>query len=138
MLPFTPDDARAFWRHVAARAAAGELVTLGAFTGDRLDGAVQLIVGTPPNQPHRAEIAKLLVHRRARGRGRGQALMLAAESLALSRGRTLLTLDTLAGSPAERLYLALGYTPAGTIPGYALLPEGGEPRATVIFYKRLT
>ena len=137
MLPFTLDEARAFWCRVAERAQAGEVVTVGAFTDHRLDGTVQLITATPPNQPHRAEIAKLLVHRRARGRGLGRALMLAAEAAALSRGRTLLTLDTLTGSPAERLYLALGYTRAGTIPGYALLPEGGEPRATVVFYKRL-
>jgi GNAT superfamily N-acetyltransferase len=137
MLPFTLDEARAFWRRVAARAEAGDLVTLGAFTGDRLDGTVQLVTATPPNQPHRAEIAKLLVHRRARRQGFGRALMLAAESLALARGRTLLTLDTLAGSPAEQLYLGLGYAPAGAIPGYALLPTGGEPLATVVFYKPL-
>jgi GNAT superfamily N-acetyltransferase len=102
-----------------------------------VDGTAQLLLDTPPNQPHRAELAKMLVHRRARRRGLGRALFAAAEAEARRRGRTLLTFDTLAGTGAERLYLACGCTKVGEIPGYALLPGGGEPAATSVFFKEL-
>lgn len=137
MLPFGRDDALAYWRRVLDHVAAGEVVLLGASTGDRLDGTVQLHLDTPPNQPHRADVAKLLVHSRARRGGLGRALMAAAEAEALRRGRRLLTLDTLTDNPAARLYDGLGYTRAGAIPGYALMPDGSGPETTVVFWKRL-
>ena len=138
MLPFTRDDALAYWRRILAEVEAGDTVLLGAGgTADGLDGTVQLRLATPPNQPHRADVAKLLVHRRARRGGLGRALMAAVEAEARRRGRTLLVLDTLAGSEAEPLYQSAGWTAAGAIPRYALLPEGGEPQATVVFWKRL-
>lgn len=97
----------------------------------------EVLLDTPPNQPHRAELAKMLVHRRARRRGLARALFQTAETEALRRGRTLLTFDTLSGSGAERLYLACGCTKIGEIPGYALLPVGGAPVATSVFFKEL-
>ena len=98
-------------------------------------GTVQLILAMPPNQPHRAEVAKLLVRRSSRGQGLGRALMLAAESEALRLGKTLLCLDT-ASTAAKHLYETLGYRRAGLIPGYALFPDG-RPCDTVIFWKAL-
>jgi ribosomal protein S18 acetylase RimI-like enzyme len=136
MAPFPLDAARAYWRSLLPRIAARGVVLLAATEGGRPAlGTVQLHVATPPNQPHRADIAKLLVHRSARRRGLGRLLMLAAEEVAARHGRTLLTLDT-ASPDAERLYDALGYERAGVIPGYALLPDGA-PCHTTIFYKRL-
>ena len=135
MHPFGLDDARAFWRRVIAGVAAGERVLFGALHGGVLLGTVQLILATPPNQTHRAEVGKLLVHRKARRQGLGRALMLAAEAEARLRGRTLLTMDTASGA-AERLYSDLGYVRVGVIPGYARLPDG--PLCdTVLFYKQL-
>ena len=136
MLPFTRDDALAYWRRVLGEVEAGDMLLLGALASGRLDGTVQLRLATPPNQPHRADIAKLLVHRRARRLGLGEALMAAVESEARRRGRTLLVLDTLVGGDAERLYRRAGWTLAGTIPDSALMPEGGAPRATAVFWKR--
>ena len=123
-----------YWAGVAAEVRAGRRALLVA--GD-VDGTAQLLLDTPPNQPHRAELAKMLVHRRARRRGLARALFHAAEAEALRRGRTLLTFDTLAGTAAERLYLACGCTKIGEIPGYALLPGGGVPAATSVFFKEL-
>lgn len=137
MLPFGRDDALAYWHRVLDHVEAGEVVLLGAFTGGRLDGTVQLHLATPPNQPHRAEVAKLLVHARARRGGLGSTLMAAVEAEALDLGRTLLTLDTLAENPAALLYAGRGYARAGEIPDYALLPDGRGPEATVVFWKRL-
>jgi GNAT superfamily N-acetyltransferase len=136
MLPFEPSEALAFWRGLSPGIMAGRIVLLGAEEAGRLVGTVQLQLGTPPNQAHRAEVAKLLVHPSARGRGMAALLMRAIEAEALAHDRTLITLDTLTGTSAERLYLRLGYTPAGIIPDYARLPDG--PLApTTILYKRL-
>jgi GNAT superfamily N-acetyltransferase len=137
VLPFDLEDATAYWRRVLRDVEAGAALLIGSFAGDRVDGTVQLRLEMPPNQPHRAEVAKLLVHRRARSRGLGEALLAAAEAEARRRGRTLLVLDTIAGSDAERLYRHTGWTLAGTVPDYALMPTGSEPRATAIFWKRL-
>ncbi|HET6519840.1 MAG TPA: GNAT family N-acetyltransferase [Geminicoccaceae bacterium] len=136
MLPFRHEEALAYWRGLLPAVAAGRTVLLAALIGGAAVGTVQLGLATPPNQPHRADVAKLLVHRRARRRGVGRALMARVEDEARRRGRTLLTLDTLTGGEAERLYLALGYVRAGVIPGYARLPTGplGD---TSIFYKHL-
>ena len=135
MLPFGLDDARAFWRKIAGEVAQGDRALFGATLDGRLVGTVQLGLAGPPNQTHRADIAKLLVHRSARGRGLARALMTAAEAEARARGRTLLTMDTASGT-AERLYLDLGYVRVGVIPGYARLPDGPLCDTTV-FYKQL-
>ena len=135
MLPMTRDKALAFWRKVADGAARGERVLLVAEDGQGIVGTVQLILDQPENQPHRADVAKMLVHRRARRQGLGAALMQAAEREALSEGKTLLVLDT-ADDTAARLYARLGWQPAGVIPRYALLPAGGEC-ATTYFYRSL-
>jgi GNAT superfamily N-acetyltransferase len=135
MLPFGLDDARAFWRKIVADVARGDRVLFGATLDGRLVGTVQLGLAGPPNQTHRADIAKLLVHRAARGRGLARALMTAAEAEAKARGRTLLTMDTASGT-AERLYLDLGYVRVGVIPGYARLPDGPLCDTTV-FYKQI-
>src|SRR5581483_8248526 len=133
MHDFSRAQALEYWSGVA-EVRAGRRALLVA--GD-VDGTAQLLLDTPPNQPHRAELAKMLVHRRARRRGLARALFQAAEAEALRRGRTLLTFDTLAGTAAERLYLAWGCTKVGEIPGYALLPGGGVPAATSVFFKEL-
>ena len=135
MLPFGLDDARAYWRKMVEDAVRGDRVLFGATLDGRLVGTVQLALAGPPNQTHRADIAKLLVHRSARGRGLGRALLTAAEAEAKARGRTLLTMDT-ASDTAERLYLDLGYVRVGVIPGYARLPDGPLCDTTV-FYKQL-
>jgi len=135
MLPMTRDKALAFWRKVADGVARGERVLLVAEDGGGIVGTVQLILDQPENQPHRADVAKMLVHRRARRLGVGAALMRAAEREALRERKTLLVLDT-ADDAAARLYARMGWQPAGTIPRYALLPAGGEC-ATTYFYRSL-
>ena len=130
------DGAEAFWRRVGASVETGERALLVAEDELGIVGTVQLHLATPDNQPHRADLAKMLVHRRARRRGLGAALVRAAEQTALEHGRTLLVLDTVTGSDAERLYGRLGWIPIGSIPGYALMPDGA-PCATTIFYKEL-
>jgi GNAT superfamily N-acetyltransferase len=135
MAPYSLEDAQTFFNEVADAVERGRIVLLAAFDEGRAVGTVQLNVATPPNQPHRADVNKLLVHRAARGRGVGEALMRAVEGAALARGRTLLVLDT-ASDAAERLYERLGWSRAGTVPGYALLPDG-TPCATTFFWKRL-
>lgn len=138
MAPLAAEQARGFWRLVADGVASGERILLVAEgAGGRIDGTVQLIVAMPDNQPHRADLAKLLVHRRARRRGVAQALLAAAERSAREAGRTLLVLDTVTGGAAERLYAAAGWQRVGVIPGYALMPDG-EPCATTYFYKILS
>src|SRR5215213_7354336 len=107
-----------------------------AFAGDELVGTVQVVLALPPNQPHRAEIAKLLVHRSARRRGVARLLMEHAEVEARAEGRTLLVLDTVTGDDAERLYERLGWTKVGVIPGYALYPDG-RPCDTTVFWKSI-
>jgi ribosomal protein S18 acetylase RimI-like enzyme len=135
MAGFTRDDAAAYWRDAAREAARDGRVFFAARDADGVAGVVVLLPVRIPNQPHRAEITKLLVHRRARRAGIGEALMRAAEREARAMGRTLLTLDT-ASDAAERLYLRLGWQVAGRIPGYALLPDG-SPCATTLLYKSL-
>ena len=135
MLPFTVDDARAFWRGVAEGVARGERALVVAEVDGRLRGTVQLVLAQPPNQPHRADLAKMLVHREARRLGLGALLLAEAESVARAEGKTLLVLDT-ASPEAERLYTRGGWLPAGVVPGYALLPQGGLCD-TRFFYKTL-
>jgi GNAT superfamily N-acetyltransferase len=130
------DRAGAWWSDRARLVASGEIVPHVARQGARIVGAVLLILSTNENSPHRAEIAKLLVDRSARGRGIASALLAAAEALALARGRTLLVLDTVTGSPAERLYLRLGWQAVGSIPGFAL-DVAGRAEAATVMWKRL-
>jgi GNAT superfamily N-acetyltransferase len=125
-----------YWRRVARQAAGGARIVIAGWAEARLMGSVVVDLEMPQNQPHRAEIKKLLVHPLARRRGLARALMGAAENEAREAGRTLLTLDTRAGDPAETLYRALGWQEAGRIPGYALAPDG-TPGETAFFYKRL-
>lgn len=135
--PMSMDKARAFWAGVAGAVESGESLLLVARTaGGRLDGTVQLQPAQKENQPHRADISKLLVHRRARRHGLGAVLMNEAEALARRIGRTVLVLDT-ATPEAERLYRRQGWQLCGEIPDYALMPDG-SPCATRYFYKRLT
>jgi GNAT superfamily N-acetyltransferase len=111
-------------------------IVIAALEGGRLEGTAQLIFDTPPNQPHRAELAKMLVHRRARGRGLGKALFAAVCDEARALGRTLINFDTVTDGSGERLYLACGAIKIGEIPDYALFPDG-RLCATSIFYKRV-
>ena len=124
MWPFSTSEAVVFYQKVIAGVAAGDRILLAAFDGEALVGTVQVIIGMPPNQPHRAEIAKLLVATSARGKGIGAALMAAAEEHARAAGKTLLMLDTATGGDAERLYHRLNWTRAAVIPNYAMLPDG--------------
>jgi GNAT superfamily N-acetyltransferase len=124
MLPFPIDEARQFWQGVAQGVERGERLLIVGEAEGRIYGTVQLVLAQPPNQPHRADLAKMLVHRRARGRGLGALLLQAAEQAARECGKTLLVLDT-ASADAERLYERAGWVRCGRVPGYALLPEGG-------------
>jgi GNAT superfamily N-acetyltransferase len=139
MQPLSRAKANAFWLGVAAAVGRGERLLLAA--ADAADaagailGTVQIVFAPFENQPHRADIAKMLVHRRARRHGIGAALLAAAERAALSAGKTLLVLDTASGE-AERLYARLGWQPCGVIPGFALLPGGGLCD-TKFFYRAL-
>ncbi len=136
MLPLTRAKALAFWQGVAAGVAQGERALLVAQDEQGLLGTVQLVLAQPDNQPHRADLAKMLVHRRARRLGVGAALMRAAEALARECGKSLLVLDTVTGGDAERLYARLGWQRVGEIPGYALWPRGGLC-STTYFYREL-
>jgi GNAT superfamily N-acetyltransferase len=135
MLPLTRERAVAFWRKVADGVARGERALLVAEDAGGLLGTVQLVLEQPENQPHRAEVAKMLVHRRARRRGIGALLMQAAEQEAREHRKTLLVLDT-SSAEAERLYARAGWQRVGVIPGFALLPEGGLC-STTFFYRVL-
>jgi GNAT superfamily N-acetyltransferase len=136
MLPMTRAKAEAFWRGVAASVARGERVVLAAEdAAGAIIGTVQVVLAQPENQPHRGDLAKMLVRRRARRRGIGAALLAAAERSALSAGKTLLVLDT-ASDDAERVYARGGWQRCGQIPNYALWPDG-RPCATVFFFKFL-
>jgi ribosomal protein S18 acetylase RimI-like enzyme len=137
MAPFTHDDARAAFDGFAADVERGGRMLFAAFDDDHVVGTVQVVFAWPPNQPHRADIAKLLVHRAARGRGVAQQLMARAEEEAFAEGKTLLVLDTVTGDAAERLYERLGYMRVGVIPNYALYPDG-RPCSTTVFFKVLT
>jgi GNAT superfamily N-acetyltransferase len=134
LAPFSRAQARAELEGMAAEVGRVRRLLLAAFDGGRVVGTVQVILALPPNQPHRGEIAKLLVHRSARRRGVARLLMERAESEASAEGKTLLVLDTVTGDPAERLYERLGWTRVGVIPGYALYPDG-RPCDTTVFWK---
>jgi GNAT superfamily N-acetyltransferase len=136
MLPMSRAKAEAYWRSTAASLARGERVVLAAEdAAGAIVGTVQVLLDQPENQPHRGDLAKMLVHRRARRRGVGAALLAAAERRALSAGKTLLVLDT-ASDDAERVYARQGWQRCGQIPDYALWPNG-TPCATTIFFKFL-
>jgi len=137
MHPLAPDVVAAFWTQSLAAAEAGGRVVLGAMEDGALVGTVTLNLDCPPNQPHRGEIAKMMVRVSRRGRGIARALMQEAERIARERGRTLLTLDTATEDGAGPFYEKLGYVRAGVIPDYALKPRGGLC-GTVIYWKRLT
>jgi GNAT superfamily N-acetyltransferase len=137
MQPMTTEKATRFWRTVADGVARGDRALLVAEDRDgQILGTVQLVLALPENQPHRAEVAKMLVHRRARRRGVAARLMQAVETTARQEGKTLLVLDTVTGSDAERLYARTGWQRVGEIPNYALMPDGPSC-ATTIFYKAL-
>jgi GNAT superfamily N-acetyltransferase len=136
MSPFSHQEALAFFRKVAGSVASGDTVLLAARLDGRIVGTVQLGLDTPPNQPHRADIRKLLVHRAFRGHGVGDALMAQAEEEARRRGRWLLVLDTVPGENGHRLYLRAGWTETGLVPNYALFPDG-RLCDTAIMWKRL-
>jgi GNAT superfamily N-acetyltransferase len=136
MHPLTRERATAFWRMVADGVAAGQRALIVAEDDDGVCGTVQLIFDLPENQPHRADLAKMLVHRRARRKGLGAALMKAAEATARECGKTLLVLDAVTDGDAARLYARLGWTRVGDIPNYALFPQGGFC-STTVFYRRL-
>jgi GNAT superfamily N-acetyltransferase len=136
MLPLSRERAVSFWRRVAKGVAAGERALLVAEDGRGICGTVQLILDLPENQPHRADLAKMQVHRRSRRQGLGAALMKAAEAMARDCGRTLLVLDAVTGGDAERLYGNLGWQRVGSIPRFALMPNG-DFCSTTYFYRDL-
>lgn len=136
MASLTKEEAEAFFAKIAVEVGRGECILLAAFDDARLAGTVQIRLATPPNQPHRADIAKLLVLRSARGQGIAARLMEAVETESRLAGKTLLVLDTVTGGAAERLYSRLGWTKAGIIPNYALFPDGSFCDTT-IFWKQL-
>jgi ribosomal protein S18 acetylase RimI-like enzyme len=138
IVPFTLAEARAFWQDtVLPRVEAGARRVLVAREHGRIVGTVQLDLATPPNQPHRAEVMKLLVHPEARRRGIARQLMIALEDLARSANRTLLTLDTWTGGHAEALYRSLGYTTVGVIPRYARGSTTDALEPTTIMFKEV-
>ena len=137
MHPLGRDRAIAFWRRIAEGVAVGERALLVAEDADGVCGTVQLVLAQPDNQPHRADLAKMLVHRRARRRGLGAALLRAAEATARECGKTVLVLDAVTGGDAAHLYEKLGWTRVGDIPRYALMPDGAFC-STTVFYRDLT
>ncbi len=138
MSPLPRERALGFWRSVAVGVKAGErLLLVGVDTASgRIDGTVQVVLAQPDNQPHRADVAKMLVHRRARRRGLAQAMLAEAERAARAAGKTVLVLDTVTGGDAERLYARCGWQRVGEIPNYALMPDG-RPCATTYFHRQL-
>jgi GNAT superfamily N-acetyltransferase len=138
ILPFSREDATAFWRDkVLPTVEAGTCIVLVARRAGRIVGTVQFDLATPPNQPHRAEVKKLLVHPDSRLDGIARALMLALEEQARAVGRTLLTLDT-ASEAAEKLYLSLGYVRVGVIPRFSVRPDSPELEGTTVMYKEVS
>jgi GNAT superfamily N-acetyltransferase len=138
ILPFSHDEAKSFWSdQVLPGVAAGSRCVLLARAAGWIVGTVQLDLATPPNQPHRAEVKKLLVHPDVRRRGIARSLMEAVEAEARKACRTLLTLDTVTGGPAELLYRSLDYAAAGVIPGYALNFDSSVLEPTTVFYKNI-
>ncbi len=136
MLPLTRERALAFWRRVAEDVAAGRRALLVAEDAQGVCGTVQLILDLPENQPHRADLAKMLVHRRARRRGLGAALLAGAEQTARECGRTLLVLDAVTDGDAARMYARRGWVRVGDVPNFALYPAGGYC-STTYFYRQL-
>jgi GNAT superfamily N-acetyltransferase len=136
MQPYTRADAEPYWQAVAESVASGATLLFAAELEGRVLGTVQIGAAQMPNQPHRADLKKLLVHRAARGKGLARLLMRAAEEEAARRGKTILVLDTATGSDAEAIYPRLGWERVGVIPDYALWPEGGFCAST-FFYKRI-
>ena len=136
MHPLAPEAADAFWRGSLASAERGEQIVFGAFDGKNLIGTVTLLLDLPPNQPHRAEIAKMMTRLSHRRRGVATALLRAAERAAIERGRWLLALDTAVDEGASGLYERVGFKLSGIIPDYALRPHGGLT-GTMIYWKRL-
>jgi len=136
MHPLTRERATAFWRKVAEGVAAGQRALIVAEDDHGVCGTVQLIFDLPENQPHRADLAKMLVHSRARRQGLGAALLQAAEATARECGKTLLVLDAVTDGDAARLYARLGWVRVGDIPNYALFPQGGFC-STTVFYRDL-
>lgn len=136
MKPFPPSAGKSYYEKLLPDFQAGRRLLLAAFLDGRLMGSVQLVLDLPPNQPHRAEVAKLLVAPEARGQGVAEQLMRVLEAAAYRHNKTLLVLDTVPGTPADRLYRRLGYTALGEIPNFALMPDGSACN-TVIFYKQL-
>jgi ribosomal protein S18 acetylase RimI-like enzyme len=136
MHPLQPADAIEFWQNSLASAANGKRVVLGAFDKELLVGTVTLLIDCPPNQPHRAEIAKMMTAVSHRGKGIARMLLRQAEHIAKEKGRTLINLDTAEEEGAAGFYEKLGYQRVGLIPDYALKPHGGLT-GTIIYYKRL-
>jgi GNAT superfamily N-acetyltransferase len=136
MQPMTREKAHAFWRRVSDGVVRGERALLVAEDARGICGTVQLVLDLPENQPHRADLAKMLVHRRVRRQGLGTALMRAAEAMALDCGRTLLVLDAVTDGDGARLYASLGWTRVGDVPRFALYPGGGYC-STTFFFKNL-
>lgn len=134
--PFSHADARAAFEGFAAEVAQGRRLILAAFHGGDLVGTVQVILAVPANQPHRGEIARMLVHRAWRRGGIASALMERAEAEARAEGKSLLVLDAVTDGDAARLYDRLGWTAVGVIPNYALYPDG-RPCDTTVFWKAL-
>lgn len=138
MLPFSYDEANLFWlRDIRPQVMAGNRILFGALRGDELLGTVQLITDMPPNQPHRCEVAKMIVHPRARRLGIGRSLMSHALKQAHLLGKTLVTLDTKTGDVAESLYTSLGFKVAGTIPDYAWDSNGQAKHSTTYMYQKV-
>jgi GNAT superfamily N-acetyltransferase len=137
MAPLPRATAESFFEKVVQDVEQGHRILLAAFTDSDLVGTVQVQLATPPNQPHRADVAKLLVLRSARGQGVAARLMEQAEQASRLAGKTLLVLDTVTGGTAERLYTRMGWTKAGIIPNYALFPDG-RLCDTTIFWKQLS
>jgi GNAT superfamily N-acetyltransferase len=136
MWPFSVEDARRAYEAFADEVDAGRRLLLGAFLDDELVGTVQVVLAFPPNQPHRGEIARMLVRRSARRRGIAEQLLAAAEEAARQEGKTLLVLDAVTEGDAARLYDRLGWTTVGSVPDFALYPDG-RPCATTYFYKAI-
>lgn len=136
MADLTYDEAREWFRGLVPEVASGARRLLAAYDEDGLVGTVQFVHAWPPNQPHRADVTKLLVHRRARGRGLGRLLMERLEDEARADGKTLLVLDAVTGGDAYRLYKRLGWVDVGDVPDFALYPDG-RPCSTTFFYKNL-
>jgi GNAT superfamily N-acetyltransferase len=134
--PFGPGKAAEWWRSISRDVENGRVILLTAREGDRIVGTVQLRLAPLPNSRHRAEVAKLLVHRDVRRRGVARRLLAAIEDVARHEGRTLLVLDTISGSEADLLYRSLGWTAVGSVPNYAAMPDG-TLAATTYFYRKL-